>query len=106
MDSSYYNATTKIELIPLLGQTVNQSIKPICPNVGTKPIIAEYESFLAVTARGSYNIGNNPVNTLLTLWKPGTNYSPFSDENLVHPHSYYPFLWSSPSLEWYIESSA
>lgn len=87
----YYNATTQIEFTPLFGNTANQSV---CANVQNKNFTAEFTSFLAITERGPYNNGSNPVNTLLTLWQPGANLSSFSD-----------FPWSSSSLEWYLEST-
>ncbi|KAJ5145815.1 uncharacterized protein N7515_000379 [Penicillium bovifimosum] len=88
---SYYNATTKIEFTPEIGSTINESV---CENLQGQTFTAEYESFLAITERGPYNLGSNPVNTLLTLWH--------SDANLT---SLSGLPWSSSSLEWYLESA-
>lgn len=88
----YYNATTKIEFTPEIGSTTNNSV---CENLQGQTFTAEHESLLAITERGSYNLGSNPVNTLLTLWN--------SDANLTSLSSGSP--WTSSSLEWYIESA-
>ncbi|KAJ5261060.1 hypothetical protein N7478_011655 [Penicillium angulare] len=88
---SYYNATTKIEFIPEIGSSTNQSV---CQSLQGQTFSAEYESFLAITERGPYNLGSNPVNALLTLWNSGANLSSLS----TNP-------WESSSLRWYIESS-
>lgn len=87
----YYNATTQIEITPLLGATANQSA---CANVQNKKFTSEFTSFLAITERGPYNIGSNPVNTLLTLWQPDANLSSLSQT-----------VWDNPSLELYLESA-
>ncbi|KAJ5124488.1 uncharacterized protein N7515_008313 [Penicillium bovifimosum] len=66
----------------------------VCKNLQGQTFTAEYESFLAITERGPYNLGSNPVNTLLTLWN--------SDANLT---SLSGLPWTSSSLEWYLESA-
>ncbi|KAJ6160295.1 hypothetical protein N7470_003691 [Penicillium chermesinum] len=91
---SYYNATTKIEFTPEIGHSTNQSA---CANLRGQSFTAEFESFLAITERGPYNLGSNPVNTLLTLWNSDANISSLSNSS--------DFPWESPSLRWYIESS-
>ena len=97
---SYYNGTTTLEFIPLIGQTANE---PVCQNVHGRTFNAEFESFVAVTERASYNTGHNPVNVLLTLWKPGTNFLAFA--NTSDTRQDYNDLWAEPSLEWNLESS-
>ncbi|CAL5871906.1 uncharacterized protein PFLUO_LOCUS6161 [Penicillium psychrofluorescens] len=90
----YYNATTKIEFSPEIGPSTNESV---CNPLKGQTFSAEYESFLAITERGPYNLGSNPVNALLTLWNSGTNLSSLSED--------FGFPWESSSLRWYIESS-
>ncbi|KAJ5988276.1 hypothetical protein N7481_003486 [Penicillium waksmanii] len=89
---TYYNSTTKIEFTPEIGSTTNKSV---CKSHQGQTFTAEYESLLAITERGSYNLGSNSVNTLLALWN--------SDANLTLLSSGSP--WASSSLEWYIESA-
>ncbi|KAJ5743837.1 hypothetical protein N7533_008707 [Penicillium manginii] len=81
-----------IEFTPEIGSTANNSV---CKNLRGQTFTAEYKSLLAITERGPYNLGSNPVNTLLTLWN--------SDANLTSLSSGSP--WTSSSLEWYIESA-
>ncbi|KAJ5741423.1 hypothetical protein N7533_010832 [Penicillium manginii] len=90
---SYYNATTKIEFTPEIGPSPNQSV---CKPLRGQTFSTEYESFLAITERGPYNLGSNPMNALLTLFDTGANLSSLSGAS---------FPWDSPSLQWYIESS-
>lgn len=85
-------------MIPLLGQSANE---PVCQNVRGRTFNAEFESFLAVTERASYNTGHNPVNMLLSLWKPGTDFSTFASDTNV----YKPDLWLDPSLQWHLDAS-
>jgi hypothetical protein len=68
----YYNATVQIELTPLIGMYPNVSV---CSNLQGRNITAEFPAILAVTERGSYNEGQNPVNTFLGLWASGYNFS-------------------------------
>lgn len=68
----YYNATAQIVLTPLIGMYPNQSV---CPNLEGRNITAEFPARLAITEKGSYNEGQNLVNTLLTLWSSGYNFS-------------------------------
>jgi hypothetical protein len=68
-----------------------------CKSVNGKNLTSEFESVFAATQRGPYNGGHNPINTLLTLWKPGVNFSSFSyDSDMIQ---------LDPSLEWYFESA-
>ncbi|KAJ5201683.1 uncharacterized protein N7498_006346 [Penicillium cinerascens] len=92
---SYYNATTKIEFTPKIGSTTNTSV---CKNLQGQTFTAEFQSFLAITERGPYNAGSNPVNALLTLWNSGTNLSSLSSSTTTFP-------WTSSSLRWYLESA-
>lgn len=71
--SRYFNATAQIELIPVVGwKTLNDSL---CPSLRGKTFTASFPSVLAITERGPYNVGTNPVNMYLTFWDPGFNFS-------------------------------
>ncbi|KAJ5986040.1 hypothetical protein N7451_010405 [Penicillium sp. IBT 35674x] len=91
----YYNATTKIEFTPEIGSTTNTSV---CSNLQGQRFTTEFQSVLAITERGPYNIGSNPVNALLTLWNSGTDYSSVLNISDTSP-------WSSSALRWYLESA-
>ncbi|CAI7623301.1 unnamed protein product [Penicillium pancosmium] len=91
---SYYNGTTKVEFTPEIGRDVNTSV---CQNLQNQTFTANYESFIAITERGPYNVGVNPVNILLALWDLGTNLSSLETDSDLS--------WLSPSLKWYLESS-
>lgn len=47
----------------------------VCSNLQGRNITAEFPAILSVTERGSYNEGQNPVNTFLSLWPSGYNFS-------------------------------
>ncbi|KAJ5831954.1 hypothetical protein N7474_000265, partial [Penicillium riverlandense] len=85
----------KIEFTPEIGSTTNTSV---CQNLQGQTFTAEFQSILAITERGPYNVGSNPVNALLTLWNSSTNLSSLSSSTTT-------FLWTSPSLRWYLESA-
>lgn len=38
-----------------------------------KTFSADFNTILAVTERGEYNLGNNPVNAYLTFWPSNIN---------------------------------
>jgi hypothetical protein len=69
----YYNATTTIELTPEFVEY--DSSHKACNHIMNQTYTSQFESFLAITERGPQNIGFNPVNVLLTLWRPGFNFS-------------------------------
>ncbi|KAJ5157814.1 uncharacterized protein N7482_008914 [Penicillium canariense] len=70
---SYFNATAQIEIIPVVGwKNLNDSL---CPSLRGKTFTTSFPSVLAITERGPYNVGTNPVNMYLTFWDPGFNFS-------------------------------
>ncbi|KAJ5667732.1 uncharacterized protein N7477_006302 [Penicillium maclennaniae] len=46
-----------------------------CPRLRGLTVIIDYETRLAITEAGEYNLGNNPINTYLTTWDPNFNFS-------------------------------
>ncbi|KAJ5554604.1 hypothetical protein N7513_004563 [Penicillium frequentans] len=83
------------QFTPEIGSTTNTSV---CSNLQGQTYTAEFQSFFAITERGPYNVGSNPVNALLTLWNSGTNFSSPSSISDESP-------WSSSALRWYFESA-
>lgn len=69
---SYYNGTTEIELNPTIGFSPNDTV---CPNHRNRATILKWDSLLAITQRGTYNSGINPVNLWLILLPPNHNMS-------------------------------
>ncbi|CAI7583709.1 unnamed protein product [Penicillium glandicola] len=69
---SYYNATTEIELTPTIGYVVNSTVCPAHRNITTT---LKWKSILAITQRGTYNSGIDPVNLWLTIFPSDLNIS-------------------------------
>ncbi|KAL2695596.1 hypothetical protein AAEP93_003689 [Penicillium crustosum] len=69
---SYYNGTTEIELNPTIGYSSNDTV---CPTHRNRTTILKWDSLLAITQRGTYNSGINPVNLWLILFPPNHNMS-------------------------------
>ncbi|KAK4868030.1 hypothetical protein LT330_007689 [Penicillium expansum] len=69
---SYYNGTTEIELNPTIGYTPNLTV---CPTHKNRTTILKWNSLLAITQRGTYNSGIDPVNLWLIMFPPNQNIS-------------------------------
>jgi len=74
MVGSYYNATARIEIVPdNFTAFVGAADNPTCKRIAGRTFTQEYKAVLGINERGSYNLGDNPVNMYLTLWQPGQN---------------------------------
>ena len=74
----YYNGTTTLEFIPFGGLSSDDTDDEVwqsCPKLRGTTVSINYETRLAVTESGKYNLGNNPINTYLTTWDPNFNFS-------------------------------
>lgn len=76
----YYNGTTTVEFTPWGGLSSDDNASDdedwkSCPKLRGTTVSINYETRLAVTGSGEYNLGNNPINTYLTTWDPNFNFS-------------------------------
>ncbi|KAJ5804892.1 hypothetical protein N7474_010779 [Penicillium riverlandense] len=69
---SYYNATTEVTVTPQMGPEPGDAL---CPPLQNYTTTMKWTSILAITERGTYNTGPNPVNIWLTLIPPNYNWS-------------------------------
>lgn len=74
---SYYNATLEIELNPTIGYLPNSTV---CPTHKNRTTTLKWKSLLAITQRGTYNSGINPVNSWLIMLPPNQNMSAMPEE--------------------------
>lgn len=100
MKSRYFNGTTTVELTPFTGLSADDHDNlnsSRCPNLQKKTVTADFSTILAITERGEYNLGNNPVNVYLTFWPSNTNFTALSLYDFI---SDMPATWALFSSEW------
>lgn len=70
---------------------------PLCPPLQNYTTTMKWNSILAITERGTYNTGSNPVNIWLTLIPPNYNWSTLPWEDTVFESNQ--FWWALDSSQ-------
>lgn len=96
----YFHGTSWVELTPFTGLLANDHFGlniSGCPRLQGETFSTEFDTILAVTERGKYNLGDNPVNAYLTFWPSNTNFTSLSPNGGIADM---PTTWSLFSSEW------
>lgn len=98
-ENRYFNGTTRVELTPFSGLSAkdHDGINIAgCPKLQGKKFTADWDTLLAITEPGEYNLGNNPVNAYLTFWPSTINFTALSPNDAI---SDMPTTWGLFSSE-------
>lgn len=96
----YFNGTTTVQLTPFTGLSANDHDNfniSGCPKLQEKTFSADFDTILAVTERGEYNLGKNPVNAYLTFWPSNINFTALLPNDEI---SDMPKIWALFSSEY------